>query len=588
MPSPFLFAIRTLVATLAGLTALTSGCTPLDAPGSQPPPAVPVLAEKKEALAEVSLARINVGGPSVTDAQGRTWSEDLGFVAGRTLQFTGDVKGTTEDLLYNSAREGMAHYRVWLGGNRGVFRVKLLLVEPTESPGARVFQVKVNGQIYLPQVDIAKAVGTRTAYQAVFDVPVPSGNLEMDFLPLEGLALLSAIEVSSVSWQPLGDPRGQLYIRGDVTLPQVAMDTTMRPYVAHLERTGFYSNENILRVERWDGDLSSSPWNGSWTALDVPGGTPAPITRTQSFAFIVDGSGAPVVAHDEFFSSYALNVSRWSGNAWEPLGPPQKADGYGSWADETSQVLARGSDGQPILAFLAHSFSNSSLVVRHWTGSAWESYPSAQGLPTNDHLSSLSLASHPAGGPVLAWMEFGFEPSLTRVLRVAHWTGGDWVMLSDAGLPITPGSTVDAPKVYVSNAGVIFVAWNQYNPPGTANEGSEIRVARWNNGAWVALGGGVSIQRKAVEQPRMFADSSGRVTLLWAEMTGAPGAPGNPLYLRKWNGTTWATVGGSATPVAVTPDGYFSLAPDKRGLPLLTWPGTHQGKSVAHVQVLNP
>ncbi|WP_158625149.1 malectin domain-containing carbohydrate-binding protein [Corallococcus terminator] len=588
MPSPFPFAIRTLVATLVGVTALTSGCAPPDAPGAKPSPAAPALAEQKEALAEVSLVRVNVGGPEVTDAQGRTWSADWGFVAGRTLQFTGDVKGTTEDVLYNSAREGMAHYRVGLGGNGGVYRVKLLLVEPTESPGARVFQVKVDGQIYLPQVDIAKAVGTRTAYQAVFDVPVPSGYLDMEFLPLEGLALLSAFEVSSVSWQPLGEPRGQLYIRGDVTLPQVAMDTTMRPYVAHLERTGFYSNENILRVERWDGDLSASPWNGSWTALDVPGGTPAPITRTQSFALIVDGSGAPVVAHDDYYSFETLSVSRWSGNAWVPLGPPQKGDGYGAGADETSQALARGSDGQPILGFVARTFTGSSLVVRRWTGSAWVSYPSAQGLPSNDYLRDLSLAAHPSGGPVAAWMEFDFEPTMTRYLRVAHWTGGDWAMLSDAGLPITPGSTVDTPKVYVSNAGVIFVAWNQYNPPGTANEGSEVRVARWNNGSWVALGGGVSIQRQATGQPRMFADSSGRVTLLWAELPETPDAKAYPMYLRKWSGTSWTTVGGSAGPVARTPDGYFSLFPDKRGLPFFTWPGTYQGKSVAHVQVLNP
>jgi beta-galactosidase len=100
--------------------------------------------------------------------------------------------------MYDSFREGEFSYRVPVPSGR--YRVTLKFQEPAAgAAGVRQFDVRVNGKIVLRQFDIFAAAGGRLkAVDRSFDATSRDNGILIEFRPLRGNALVSALSIASV------------------------------------------------------------------------------------------------------------------------------------------------------------------------------------------------------------------------------------------------------------------------------------------------------------------------------------------------------------------------------------------------------
>jgi beta-galactosidase len=102
-----------------------------------------------------------------------------------------------EDVgLYDRFREGTFSYRIPVSSGR--YRVTLKFQEPTVgTAGAREFDVLVNGKIVLARFDIFAAAGGKLkGVDRVFDAASRDGAILIEFRPLKGSALVSALSIT--------------------------------------------------------------------------------------------------------------------------------------------------------------------------------------------------------------------------------------------------------------------------------------------------------------------------------------------------------------------------------------------------------
>ncbi|MBN2091175.1 FG-GAP repeat protein [candidate division KSB1 bacterium] len=146
--------------------------------------------------------RINAGGPSYTDAQGNIWSADqayttggFGYNGGSTYKTTDPIKNTTSPTLYQTEHYGMTSYRFDVPN--GTYQVILHLAEIyATATYKRVFDISIESQLVLDDLDIYKVVGHDVALVYTYDnIQVSDGNLEVSFKSSREQPKISAIEV---------------------------------------------------------------------------------------------------------------------------------------------------------------------------------------------------------------------------------------------------------------------------------------------------------------------------------------------------------------------------------------------------------
>jgi beta-galactosidase len=109
--------------------------------------------------------------------------------------------------IYDSFREGEFSYRVPVPDGR--YRVTLKFQEPAAgAAGVREFDVQVNGKIVLRRFDIFAAAGGKLkAVDRSFDTASRDGGILIEFRPLKGNALVSALSIVSRHDPRLAGPR---------------------------------------------------------------------------------------------------------------------------------------------------------------------------------------------------------------------------------------------------------------------------------------------------------------------------------------------------------------------------------------------
>lgn len=128
-----------------------------------------------------------------------THENNYGFMDGDTTTYTGSIANTSEGQIYLTERHGLAKYLV--RAPNGVYRVKLMFAENYfTSIGARVFDVYVQGQKAIGDLDIYKEAGKKTALVKTIDnVNVTDGLIDMHFASQVGEPILNGIVVEQIS-----------------------------------------------------------------------------------------------------------------------------------------------------------------------------------------------------------------------------------------------------------------------------------------------------------------------------------------------------------------------------------------------------
>ncbi len=106
------------------------------------------------------------------------------------------VADAVDQQLYLTYRAGRFSYALPLPNGEYVVTLRFLEPDPKAGPGARVFDVEVQGDPVLRDLDIAATVGTLTAYERVVPMRVIDGIGRIGFVPKAGEAILSSLGIA--------------------------------------------------------------------------------------------------------------------------------------------------------------------------------------------------------------------------------------------------------------------------------------------------------------------------------------------------------------------------------------------------------
>ncbi|MDQ8179391.1 malectin domain-containing carbohydrate-binding protein [Pelagicoccus sp. SDUM812005] len=171
------------------------------------------------------LYRINCGGPDYTDTNGNLWLADQSDGESATWGSTswGDrfanlpsafgskrrvyhpINGTRDDLLLQSFRYGRDELSYRFELPNGNYEVELYFIEPwygidssKDVAGWRLFDIALNGETRIQNLDIWSEVGPATALSQRLPVKITDGELTISFPEVRSTqAVLSAIAIST-------------------------------------------------------------------------------------------------------------------------------------------------------------------------------------------------------------------------------------------------------------------------------------------------------------------------------------------------------------------------------------------------------
>ncbi|MBN2442605.1 MAG: PKD domain-containing protein [Spirochaetales bacterium] len=146
---------------------------------------------------------VNCGGSAYTASDGTQFAADTGFSGGSAYDNGSSVSGTSDPTLYSTERYGDSVYSAPVPN--GDFLVTLYFAENYHtSSGSRIFNVIIEGNEAIGDLDIYTKVGAGTAYVTDNYVTVSDGEINIEFVTVTENALINAIKVDVISYS--GDP----------------------------------------------------------------------------------------------------------------------------------------------------------------------------------------------------------------------------------------------------------------------------------------------------------------------------------------------------------------------------------------------
>jgi hypothetical protein len=225
----------------------------------------------------------------------------------------------------------------------------------------------------------------------------------------------------------------------DAYKPSLRLDSEGNPLVAWSAKEG----DERIAVRRWG--------PSGWQAL-------GPTTVAPGTAWGLElAGGTPILLSQRYvdFLHAVLEVRRWTGSTWESLGAP-----LGEQRAVAPQVRADAA-GNLFLAWLEEPTQEpyiSRLRVARWSGTAWEALGPDVAVSDDTYSPGVpALELDAEGRPLVAWSH---ASQTGQSLRVARWTGQDWNVKAVAESPI-PGSNGWYTIGFHPDEGVV-VAWTPH------------------------------------------------------------------------------------------------------------------------------
>jgi hypothetical protein len=311
--------------------------------GNLPPApglAIAAVARPEVSPADPALYRVNAGGDTYIDPQGRVWQADAAFTAGRSWgweSWAGDhpgldpmlgsrrpvfdpVAGTDLPGLHTGVRYGRDRLAWRFAVPDGRYQIELHFVEPwygragIDARGWRLFDVAVNGRTVIDDLDIFAEAGFNHALVRTVEADVTGGELRLHFPEIQaGQAILSAIAITPVAdgiGLPIrmdGLPDSDLLARVDgggvaldrfvdngraaapgvtwTTLPAALLDSeAIRPLAADTGTVSITPRVDTILYHALTGEAVPEGWQATElraALLDPQAGTLAPVAFAQ-------------------------------------------------------------------------------------------------------------------------------------------------------------------------------------------------------------------------------------------------------------------------------------------------------------------
>ncbi len=356
-----------------------------------------------------------------------------------------------------------------------------------------------------------------------------------------------------------------------------------------------------------------SPWKEVGPGSASGGGISDNSFDSRNPFIAIAADGTPYIT----WTDAGVYVRAWNGSSWEEVGAGSATGGgisgaygqfpklaiapdgtiYATWQDRRS--ASNGDLNNTLLSDLSVQTPGmapdgvpgvNEIYLRAWNGSSWEEVgtgsASGGGISNSTLPDSVnpSLATAPDGTPYVAWSEEIFGPASGGFeIYIRVWDGSSWAEVgtgsaSGGGISNTPAISRD-PSLAIAPNGVPYVAWSDYNSTGG---NKEIYIRTWNGSSWAevgagsASGGGISNTPGNSNNPSLAIASDGTPYVAWSDYDLFTG--NTLIYLRAWNGNSWAEVGqGSASGGGISNNSGYShsynpsLAIGPGGSPYVAW-----------------
>ncbi|MEL6105485.1 MAG: right-handed parallel beta-helix repeat-containing protein, partial [Planctomycetota bacterium] len=257
-----------------------------------------------------------------------------------------------------------------------------------------------------------------------------------------------------------------------------------------------------------------------------------------------------------------------SGLVFGPASLPTAADDFGRWGELAGSATGRGLSGDlapstsPSIAsfggetFVAWSDSrsgNQQIYVARHDVSGWNELGGSAGLggisDSAGASSQPSIVVDAGGAPVVAWVES--EIGGTNI-HVARWEGGAWTAMgSSLGAGgISTSGTASNPIVVETSFGTL-VAWEEVVAGEVQAYARVFSGGSWQELSGSASGGGISnaVTGSNVTGLTVTSDA-GTIAVGWTAFDAASGI--RQVYVREYAGTTWAEIAGSGSGTGVS------------------------------------
>jgi len=147
--------------------------------------------------------RVNAGGSEVIDSLGRTWAADYGFnntgIAAGIANAIGGKESVNDAYLYQTERTtdwDLSTISYSYDVPNGEYHVVLHFADTYFwLDGQRVFNVSIEGQPLINNLDIISEVSYNAPLIERFDVLVSDGTINIDFIPVSEIPVINAIEI---------------------------------------------------------------------------------------------------------------------------------------------------------------------------------------------------------------------------------------------------------------------------------------------------------------------------------------------------------------------------------------------------------
>lgn len=280
----------------------------------------------------------------------------------------------------------------------------------------------------------------------------------------------------------------------------------------------------------------------------------------------------PVVAWDDTESGHdEVLLRRWNGATWEELAGSGSGNGVsGTSAPSHGAHIAFESRGNPVVAWSELVNGHSAIYLKRWDGAAWQEIAgSASGAgvsadPSAD-VSALAVDVDGSGRITVA------ESAGCCTIKLRQFDGTAW---RDVGSAAALGSGDNATMVFDSTHHPV-VAWR-----GAAG----VMLLQFDGSSWQELGGsgsvGVSDGSNGVGRIALAIGSGVRPVVVWEGSSV-------DIYFRRWNGSTWEELDGSAASGGVSHSGAAeapAVTVDGQNRPAVAW---WDNGGVAHVRRWN-
>jgi hypothetical protein len=334
---------------------------------------------------------------------------------------------------------------------------------------------------------------------------------------------------------------------------------------------------------KWDSSAHVHRWNGeSWERIFGAGcaqyGLPPGLG--------VDSLGQITLAWATDFSMRRtqIYVGRWNGSDFDGLGHHSAWAGGISANSGSSNIPAMVFDtsDHPVVAWMDRSMWIRRIYIRRFDGSQWQEFgvDSAQreGIARVEsfyHRHRIALALDPWDNPVVAWSDDGD-------IYLLRWNGSEWEELGGSGSGRGVSNRDDSdfdPAVAVGPDGQPIVAWSARTRT-TSETKRHIYLRRWNGSVWEemggsATGGGISDSPGEAQWPSLAVDSLGNPIVAWDHFETYEHI--RSIWIRRWNGVRWEEIGeGSAQDQGISGEQHGEqprLVVDPMGNPAVAWAG---------------